>query len=199
MSSPSLPVSAPAKRLAARQGADRQLEADFLSGIEGDAAAYRRFLDGLLGLLRTYFRHRLQNAADMEDLVQETVLAVHGRRHTLSGEVPLTAWIHAIARYKLMDWLRAHAALRHSHVDLDEAESLQDEGCGAWEARHDLQHLLQALPAKQRLAIMHVRIWGQSVREAAQRLGISESDVKVSVHRGLRALTLQVLGPAHAS
>ena len=41
--------------------------------------------------------------------MQETLLAVHHQRHTYRTDQPLTAWVHAIARYKLIDWLRAHA------------------------------------------------------------------------------------------
>lgn len=195
--SPSSNAPSP-ERLAFRAGADRALEDDFSRGISGEAAAYRRFLDALLDLLRSYFRRRLTGAQDVEDLVQEAVLAIHDRRHTFSGQVPITAWIHAIARYKLMDWLRENALQRRERVELDEDASLVDDNQGAWEARHDLLHLLRTLPAKQQLAIVHVRIWGRSVREAALRMGVSESDVKISVHRGLLSLTQGVLGRARA-
>ncbi len=191
--------AAPAQRQVARAAADRALDADFARGIEGDAAAYRRFLDALLDLLRSYFRHRLSTSEDVEDLVQEAVLAVHKRRHTFSGQVPITAWIHAIARYKLMDWLREHASERHERDEWTDEAAPSCDGHHAWEARHDVERLLTALPEKQRLAILHVRIWGSSVREAAQRMGISEADVKVSVHRGLRAMSLTVPGAPHAS
>jgi len=58
----------------------------------------------------------------------------------------------------------------------------------AAEARRDLGVLLQQLPDKQRLPIEYVKIEGLSVAEAAQRTGLSESAVKVGVHRGLKAL-----------
>jgi RNA polymerase sigma-70 factor (ECF subfamily) len=185
-------------RLALRAAADRALQGDFVLGIGGDAVAYRRFLGALLDLLRAYFRHRLTGVEDVEDLVQEAVFAIHDRRHTFSGHVPITAWIHAIARYKLMDWLREHAAERDERVELDDDVPLLTYGHRTWEVHYDLQRLLQELPEKQRRAIMHVRIWGSSVREAAMQMGITESDVKVSVHRGLKALSLYVLEYRHA-
>ena len=58
----------------------------------------------------------------------------------------------------------------------------------AAEARRDLRVLLQQLPDKQRLPIELVKIEGLSVAEAAQRTGLSESAVKVGVHRGLKLL-----------
>jgi RNA polymerase sigma-70 factor (ECF subfamily) len=189
----------PAQRQAARAAADRALDADFARGTGGDAVAYRRFLDALLDLLGHYFRHRLSASEDVEDLVQEAVLAVHKRRHTFSGQVPITAWIHAIARHKLMDWLREHVSERQERDEWSDDAVPACDGHRAWEARHDVQRLLTVLPEKQRLAILHVRIWGSSVREAAQRMGISESDVKVSVYRGLRALSLTVPGASRAT
>jgi RNA polymerase sigma-70 factor, ECF subfamily len=189
----------PPRRQAARAAADRVLDADFALGVEGDAAAYRRFLDSLLDLLRSYFRQRLSGSEDVEDLVQEAVITVHQRRHTFSGQVPITAWIHAIARYKLMDWLREHVSERQERGEWSDDAVPACDGHRAWEARRDLQRLLTLLPDKQRMAILHVRIWGSSVREAAQRMGISESDVKISVHRGLRALSFNVPGAPHAA
>jgi RNA polymerase sigma-70 factor (ECF subfamily) len=41
--------------------------------------------------------------------VQETLLAIHNQRHTYDAGQPLTAWVHAIARYKLVDLLRRRA------------------------------------------------------------------------------------------
>jgi RNA polymerase sigma-70 factor (ECF subfamily) len=34
------------------------------------------------------------------------LLAVHNKRHTYDPKQPLTAWVQAIARYKLVDLLR---------------------------------------------------------------------------------------------
>ena len=90
---------------------EQRLHALLLQGLAGDAAAYHRFLKALTAHLRAYFRKRLfQRPDEVEDLVQETLLAVHNQRHTYRTDQPLTAWVHAISRYKLIDWLRANAA-----------------------------------------------------------------------------------------
>ena len=47
-----------------------------------------------------------RNAADAEDLVQETLIAMHSRRATYEPSQPLTAWVYGIARYKLIDEYR---------------------------------------------------------------------------------------------
>ncbi len=161
----------------------------------GDAAAYADFLRELASLLRGFFRRRLtQLPDDVEDLVQETLLAVHNKRHTYEPQQPVTAWLHAIARYKLVDLLRARSSREALHEPLDEDHPalVSEAEPTALEARRDLAVLLADLPDKQRLPIQYVKIEGLSVAQAAQRTGLSESAVKVGVHRGLKALAAQI-------
>lgn len=161
----------------------------------GDAAAYERFLTELAGLLRALFRRRLTRwPDDVEDLVQETLLAVHNKRHTYEPDQPVTAWVHAIARYKLVDLLRARSSREALHDPLDDEHPalLSETASMADEARRDLAVLLELLPDKQRLPIRYVKLEGLSVAQAAQRTGLSESAVKVGVHRGLKALAARL-------
>jgi len=157
----------------------------------GDAVAYCGFLRELTPFLRGWFRRRLQSLPDdVEDLVQETLLAVHNSRHTYDPAQPVGGWVCAIARYKMVDLLRARAGREALHDPLDEegAELMSEAEPAAAEARRDLGLLLLQLPDKQRLPIQYVKIEGLSVAEAAQRTALSESAVKVGVHRGLKAL-----------
>lgn len=177
---------------------ERRLREWLLQGLGGDAAAYHGFLKALSAHLRAYFRKRLfQRPDDVEDLVQETLLAVHNQRHTYRSDQPLTAWVHAIARYKLIDLLRARAS-REALTDPldDEHEMFAASDTDAADARKDLHKLLAGLPERQRLPIMHVKLEGLSVLEAAQRTGMSESAIKIGVHRGLKALAAKIRGLA---
>jgi len=173
----------------------RQLLVDALAG---DARAYHAFLEELSAHLRAYFRKRLFNLADdVEDLVQETLLAVHNQRHTYDAAMPVTAWVHAIARYKLVDFLRRRAgqeALNDPIEDDDEFLAASEEA--PREARADLETLLAQLPDRHRLPIVYVKIEGRSVAEAAKATGMSESAVKVGIHRGLKALAVKLGRPA---
>src|SRR5512146_1232670 len=90
-----------------------------LPGLAGDESSYRAFLQELSAHLRAFLRRRLVRLPDeVEDLVQESLLAIHNQRHTYDAGQPLTAWIHAIARYKLVDLLRRRGD-RRSTVSLD--------------------------------------------------------------------------------
>ncbi|QWT19087.1 sigma-70 family RNA polymerase sigma factor [Bacillus sp. NP157] len=172
-----------------------QLRSRFVAGLGGDAQAYRQFLEELAGYLRGWLRRRLPRAqADVEDILQETLLAVHNARHTYREDQPLTAWVHAIARYKLMDFFRAHARREALHDPIDERDVFVASDVEPADARRDVGRLLEALPDRHRLPIVFVKLQGLSVAEAALRCGISESAVKVGVHRGLKALAASIRG-----
>lgn len=165
-------------------------------GLDGDAAAYHAFLGDLGKHLRGFLRVRLMRLPDdVEDLVQETLLAVHNQRHTYDASQPLTAWIHAIARYKLVDLLRRRAGREALNDPLDDEPGIfARSDSEAADARRDLAKLLARLPDRQRLPILHMKLEGLSVVETARATGMSEAAVKVGVHRGLKALAALIRG-----
>jgi RNA polymerase sigma-70 factor, ECF subfamily len=169
---------------------ETRLKALMLAGIAGDEAAHRALLREVAAGLRGFFRARLRhNPDDVEDLVQETLIAIHTRRDSYDPSYPLTAWIYAIARYRMIDLIRRKKR-RGISVTLDDAPEIgEPPEADASDAKRDLSRLLAKLPEKQREAIRLVKLEGVTVKEAALQLSISESDVKVSAHRGLKALT----------
>lgn len=173
---------------------EASLHALMLRALEGNERAYQSLLTALSGHLRSYFRRRLfDGGADAEDLVQETLLALHSRRATYDPSLPLGPWVHAIARYKLIDHLR-RVRRAGIQVPVEEENLFSEADPAAGLATRDVGRLLDQLPLKQRAAIQAVKIDDLSVREAAARTNYSESDVKVSVHRGLKTLARLVKG-----
>lgn len=172
------------------QATEERLKGLILRGIEGDQAAYADFLRLTAPYLRAFLRRRMGRWPDeVEDLVQEALLAIHNQRHTYDRHAPLTSWMYAITKYKLIDWLRRHAR-HHSLTDLfgEEHELFSSAALDAAEAGRDVDKMLTLLPEQQRAAIRHTRLDGWSVRDTADEMQISESSVKVAVHRGLKAL-----------
>ncbi|WP_422824021.1 sigma-70 family RNA polymerase sigma factor [Variovorax robiniae] len=170
----------------------------FLRGLDGDAAAYHQFLQKLSAHLRAFLGKRLFGWPDeVEDLVQECLLAMHNQRHTYQPDQPLTAWVQAIARYKMIDLLRAKSSREDLHDPLDDDLAVfADSDTEASDARRDLAGLLETLPDRQRLPIEHVKLQGLSVAETAAATGMSESAVKVGIHRGLKALAARIRSSA---
>jgi len=161
-----------------------------LRGLAGDAAAHAELLGALAGRLRAYFTRRGAEA-DAEDLVQETLLAIHLKRDTYDTGQPFTPWAYAVARYKLLDHFRRQGVRRA--VPLEDAGVLlatdnPEEGA----VRRDLDRLLGALPPRQRALLEDVKLTGHSIEEAAQRQGFTPGAAKVAIHRGLQKLAGKV-------
>ncbi len=163
-----------------------------IAALDGDRAAYGELLGVLSGYLRGHFRRRLgPGAADVEDLVQETVLAVHLKRGVYDRGQPFTPWVYAIARYKLLDHFRRVGARRAVPLD-DAGELFSLENTEEGAVRRDVDKLLARLPPRQRQLMADVKLTGLSMEEAAARSGMSVSAVKVAVHRGMKRLEKEV-------
>jgi RNA polymerase sigma-70 factor (ECF subfamily) len=169
-----------------------------LGALAGDRGAYARLLTELGSALLRYFERRLKDKAEAEDLVQETLLAVHSRRATYEPSRPFTAWAYAIARYKLIDHLRRRRARPTSPLDDSIHELFAPDDHAAAMAGADLDRLMGDLPDAQRQAIRDTKLEGLSSAEAAARAGVAEGAVKVRVHRGLKALAAKARGGSDA-
>jgi len=176
------------------QDREAELRPLMLAGCHGNQQAYAALLSEVAKLLRGFFRKRMLSVPDdVEDVVQEVLIAIHNQRHTYDAGQPLTAWVFGIARFKLADFYRRRGAQGGDHLDIDDAaEWLATEDHDAHEARRDVGSLLNELPPKQRDAIRCVKIDGLSIAEAAAHTGQSESSVKVGIHRGLKALAARM-------
>ncbi|AYJ85342.1 sigma-70 family RNA polymerase sigma factor (plasmid) [Sphingomonas paeninsulae] len=175
------------------RASEDQLRIWMIGGLDGDSAAYTALLDALVPMLRSFFGRRLRGAVDdVEDLVQDTMIAIHTRRASYDRDRLFTAWAYAIARYKMIDHFRRSRVT----VPMEGLENiLIAEGFeNATSARVDVDRLLDDLPAKQAQVIRQTKIEGLSTAEAAERGAISESAVKVSVHRGLLTLAKRLKG-----
>ncbi len=178
---------------------EAELKCLMLAGMDGDAAAHAALLRALVPLLRSFYGHRMRSAReDVEDLVQETLIAVHTRRETFDRSRPFTAWLYAVARYRMVDFFRRRrdmVSLENMESALAESGFLTTEGFeDASSARIDVDALLGTLSSKQARAIRDTHVEGKTAAEAAAGAGLSESDVKISVHRGLKALAMRIKG-----
>jgi RNA polymerase sigma-70 factor (ECF subfamily) len=171
---------------------EAQLKALMIAGQAGEAGAQTRLLTLLAGYLRAYFARRLaRSPQDVEDLVQEALLAIHIKRATYDPRFAFTPWAFAIARYKLIDHFRRRGG--RVNVPLDDAgELLASENPEEGAVRGDVASLLARLPARQRTLLRDVKLTGYSMEEAAERAGMSVTAAKVSVHRAMKRLTKEV-------
>ena len=159
-----------------------------LASLAGDAAAYRTLLESLERELAAFFRRRLAgDAAEAPDLVQETLIAIHTRRGTYDANQSFAAWACAIARHKLIDHFRRRGRAATVPLEAGGALFAADDGAGA-EARHDVENALATLPPATQSLIRDIKLRELSNAQVAAARGMSETAVKVALHRGLKKL-----------
>lgn len=171
---------------------EAELSGLMLDGLAGDGRAQAALLTACAARLRSWYRGKLARPEDVEDLVQETLMAVHTRRVSWDRTRPFAPWLRAIARYKLMDHLRLHYAKGTVPLPDGADEWMADEDAVDPGDALDVADLLDELPDNQRRWIRMTKLEGRSMAEAGQATGHTEGNVKVGVHRGLKRLAALV-------
>lgn len=166
------------------------IESNFVRGLDGDDRAYQTFLSLLSSYLRGFLSRQLSWApGEVEDVLQECLLAIHNKRYCFDRKQPLDHWVNSIARYKLTDFIRQSNGYEASvTVEGGLSGGFESVNLDTVDAKVDVLRLLDSLPPAQRIPIVHTKLDGHSVAEAALATGMSESAIKVGVHRGLKAL-----------
>lgn len=153
------------------------------AGLAGKEREYLALLTALSAWLRRYFARRLPPSG-VDDAVQETLIALHTKRHTYDPARPFGPWLLAIARYKWIDRLRA----MRRDAAAPECEGAVDSHEATVTSAIVLGGLLAMLKPAQATAIRLVKVEGLTVEEASMATGQSPSLVKINVHRGLHRL-----------
>ncbi len=157
------------------------------SAIAGDERDYARFLERTAALVRGFARRRTADGGvDPEDIVQETLLAIHLKRHTWIADAPVLPWVYAIARFKIIDAYRRRG--RRIEIDLDDVVETLAQPEADRVSERDVGRALDVLAPGQRGVVAAITVEGRSIGETAQRLGMTETAVRVALHRGLAAI-----------
>jgi len=138
----------------------------------GDRAAYEKLLGEISPLIRALVRRHCSNRADIEDMVQDTLLTLHRVRHTYDPGRPFCPWLAAIAWRRSIDALRRR--IRVSKYEIanqgvyetfsDAAANSDLEGVRSAE---EVEDLLQLLPPRQRDALQALKLKQMTLAEAS--------------------------------
>lgn len=157
------------------------------ASLAGDERAYGAFLRRAARLIRGFAQRNVgRSPIDPEDVVQEALLAVHMKRHTWRRDAPVTPWLRAIARHKLIDAFRRRG--RHAEIAIEEMSDVlvaeESESARPWE----IERALNALTPGRRAVVAAISVDGRSIGETARILGMTEAAVRVALHRGLKEI-----------
>jgi RNA polymerase sigma-70 factor, ECF subfamily len=169
---------------------DTHLAGLMRSAVGGDENAYRQVLQELApilrGMVKSGFARYGIGAQEVEDVVQETLLALHLKRHTWDVRLPLLPWVRAIAHYKLIDNLRRRG--RAIYIPIEEMEEILTNDAQPHESRLDAARALAHLKGRQQDIVRAISIEGATGKQVAARFGMTENAVRVTLHRALQNL-----------
>lgn len=163
----------------------------------GDQDAYASLLVLAAAAVRRLVRHRWGNVAWADDAVQETLISLHRARHTFDPARPFAPWLYAIAQNRIIDVARREYRVSERELGTDVLPEPKPprESVASEINVERVRAALAALPGRQREVIVGMKYGDESVREIGARLGMSESAVKITAHRGYKTLRRLLGGP----
>lgn len=159
----------------------------------GEQAAYARLLKDVTPFIRALLSRHCRNRADVEEMLQDTLLTVHRVRHTYDPDRPFSPWLAAIAARRGIDGLRRRSRIaRFETADAVAYETFQDPAANSdvevVRSAEEVAVLLEQLPPRQRQALEALKLRQLTLVEASAASGQSVAALKVNSHRALKAL-----------
>ncbi len=161
------------------------------AGLAGDGRAYARLLAEVTPVLRGIVRARGRSlpSDQHEDIVQEVLLSIHAKRHTWRPDHPITPWLYAITRHKVIDAFRK----RGSTLDLpieDFSDELQADAAPEPLVSRDVDRAMGQLDARSAFILRAVALEDAAHAEVGARLGMTDGAVRVALHRAMKKLEI---------
>lgn len=169
---------------------EEQLTLLMAAGQRGDREAYQALLEGLRHAVSCYVRRRIGAVHWVDDVVQDVLLSLHKARHTWNPERPFAPWFYAVLQSRMIDAIRRHKRTATWEEPMDVMPPVTWAATAEAEliARSDLADAMRRLSPAQRVVIERLKLDEMSVKDVARETGMSESNVKVTAHRGYAAL-----------
>jgi RNA polymerase sigma-70 factor, ECF subfamily len=165
-------------------------------GIADHEIRFREWLGEHTGLLVKVIRSFADGPADQDDLYQEILLNAWQSLPSFRGDSKPTTWLYRVALNTALGWSRGEKKHRRSRGTVSISEIAAPEVTSAEAERNNriveqLYTAIRALPpVKRALIVLHLD--GFSYREIAEVVGISETNVGVSLNRIKKELAASV-------
>jgi RNA polymerase sigma-70 factor (ECF subfamily) len=166
---------------------------------DGDETSFALLLNRHRGPVVHFLYRMVQHQGVAEELAQEVFLRVYKSRGTYEPTAKFTTWLFRIATHLALNWLRDGKAEK-GQESIDDtagegpARQLQDrsgtiEQTLVYEARlREIRAAIEALPGKQRAAVLMHKYEEMEYSQIAGVLGCSESAVKSLLFRAYETL-----------
>ena len=171
---------------------DKRLQQLVKEARQGQTKSYRALLETLAPFVRRNSPALLSlyGLADMaEDITQEILLTVHLKLHTYDQDMSFVAWIRTIMKHKIIDLFRRKKLQTFSIDAFENWEIADSENPEIHSIRRDLHSLLGSLKPPAGDVIYALKVEGTTIKDLAATYKMSESNIKVMIHRGLHKLS----------
>lgn len=172
-------------------------------GIVNHELRFRQWLSEHKGLLVKVVRAFAEGPADQDDLLQEILLQVWTSLPNFRDDSKPTTWLYRVALNTALAWKRSEKKRRPTQNSFSISEVVAPGDTSAEAERNDrvidqLYAAIRALPpAKRALVVLYLD--GFTYREISDVVGISESNVGVSLNRIKKELAAAVKEPGNGS
>jgi RNA polymerase sigma-70 factor, ECF subfamily len=129
-----------------------------------------------------------------KDLMQETFLRAFRHYHSFSGE-NVKGWLFRIARNVTIDYMRRKKPISYfmDSISLIKSTTTSPEQAASFnETERELHTALNKIKSQYRDVIILRKMEEFSIQETSEILGWSESKVKITLLRGIKALKLEL-------
>jgi RNA polymerase sigma-70 factor (ECF subfamily) len=148
--------------------------------------------------IKGFIAKRIDNKADVEDVLQDVFFKIHQRLGELKDPDKLYAWVFQIARNAIIDYYRGRkTAVDSSEEILSEIAVEPMEKDVEEEVLNWLEPMVEDLPEKYREALLLTDIRGLSQKDLSEKLDISLSGAKSRVQRAREKLKDALLDCCH--
>lgn len=143
---------------------------------------------------RAFVRRRLADDAMTEDVLQQSLMRVVERQHTLKQSENVVGWFYRILRNAIVDVYRSRAAeSKKTDTFLHELITAGEDKTPALDELRPtvcacLQQLLPNIRPAYAELIQRVDLQGQSLAAVAQELNVTPNNLTVRLHRARQAL-----------
>ncbi|MCP4082335.1 MAG: RNA polymerase sigma factor [Planctomycetaceae bacterium] len=167
-------------------------DSDFLSRLKaGDAEAFDQMMRQQGHSIQQLVARLMGWDTECEDVVQDIFIAAWEQLPRFRGEANLSTWLYAIAINQCRKYRRRQGRWRRFLGDLQQREANKHEIQAAPEAISDVAEIhrgLQALPQRDREAIVLCCLEDHPLEQAAEMLGIKKNALEVRLHRARKRL-----------
>lgn len=148
---------------------------DIKKACEGDEKAFERLMNQYLSDIYNYIRFKVSNEADINDIIQETMLGIYKGISNYKLDSSFKTWVLSITRRKIADYYRKKYA-EFSTVPIEDNLNIKAS------ENKDIDEIISCLPETDHELLNLIFIQGLSYKEVAEIINVPVGTIKSRIY-----------------